>query len=158
MLNQFKPKEKLSASKLNAYKSEIMRNHCFGGGTVSPQGFAPSLKNRRQMSAGEDESIWSFGMDYQAGTATVYAGDIYFDGAWRVSETTPYPLQGTPCYIYASMNRISYAVTIKHANTKPGHTPSEYNLLLAEFTANGTGYTLTRRHHKGAKDADAMVP
>lgn len=160
MLDSFNKGERVSAKKLNTYRRQTLRNVCHDAGTISPQGHS-SGKTKSRVYVPDDpepESNWVFGMDYTSAEATIYTGFIYFDGAWRECTGETITLSGNPCFIYASMNRISYAVTLKTANSRPGHTPEDYNLLLAEFSASGPVYSLVRRYHKGAKDADHPTP
>jgi hypothetical protein len=97
-------------------------------------------------------------MDYSFTSATIYPGHIYYDSAWRVCAGGTVVLSGTPCFVYASMNRLTKVISLKSANSMPGHTLNDYNLLLAEFAASGACYSLVRRYHKGAKDADHPTP
>jgi hypothetical protein len=106
----------------------------------------------------EDESIWAFGMVSTATTCTVYSGSILFDKDWREYTTDTISMNGTPCYVYVSCNRVSYACTLKQANTKPTDAGDAVNLLIAEFTAVGGVYTLVRRHWRHSYNADANLP
>lgn len=123
----------------------------------SPAGIFVSLVKEADATA-DDESKWAFGMISSASSCTVYSGSILFDKAWREFTTDTILLNGTPCYVYVSCNRVSYACTLKQANTKPTDTGSEINLLIAEFTGTGSSYTLTRRHWRNSYNADANLP